>query len=347
MFNNNKRHLFNRKKKSYQKFLLMGLMFFLFWGTFLFSHVYLKQTINLFLTNQQNILTKQGLIFKFQSASASKWTIWPQVIVAYPTIQKDISSHPPQILWQAKQAIIFYSLSHPLSISIRLNGEQLFCSLNNLNQCIQIHGNSWNIHTSIFKNISQNSIYLQCDEIFYTSPSQSTETIQSIQVKNLRSKLHWNIQATPQDSLAFLSLNIQQMTVNVNNLSPQKLKKIYIQAALVQEPNNLYKLLVQNINSSWNNLAINSSGKLYLPFPKMAPTGELSLYLNGVNQAIYEQLSSLKCCNKLQQEFSQTSLPSQIHLTLLIRDGVLYLGAIPLETRWYNDLKMLIRHYAK
>ncbi|MDI2112350.1 DUF2125 domain-containing protein [Commensalibacter nepenthis] len=284
---------------------------------------------------------------KFQPATVSKWTIWPQVMIDYPTIQKDISSPSPPILWQARQANISYSLLHPSSISIHLDGEQLICTFDNSNQCFQIHSTTWNIYTPILGKSSQSSFSLQCDDIFYTSPSLSSEIIQSLQFKNLRSQLHWNVQTTPQESLAFLTLDIQEITATITNLPSQKLQNTHIQAALVQESNHLYKLLVQNADLSWNHLSINSTGKFYLPLPQILPTGELSLYLNGINQAIYEQLSFLKCCAKLQQELSQTSLPSQIHLTLLIRDGVLYLGAIPLHANWYNDLKMLIDHYTK
>lgn len=345
---NRRRHLFIRKKTFYKKTFFIGIAFFVLLGGYLFAHIYLKNEINNFLTNQQSFLKKQNLIFQFKLIPTSSWELWPQVTLVYPAIQKKTLSEY-QIIWQAKQATLSYSLWHPLSFTIKLDGEQIFCP----NHCFQLHGTPWYVYIPFLGDYGKNSFYLQSKEIFYTNISQSAWDIHFLQLNNIQINLHWNVLANQRDSLGFSEINIQQALINFNSFPIQKVNNIQLQSALLKEkntqnsPSNLYKLLIQKINFSWNTLSINSIGKLYFTHPQFKPTGEISLHLSGIDQTIYQQLAYLNCCTKLKQEFSQTLLPSQLNFTLFIREGVLYLGVIPLQAIWYDHFKTLVKTYTK
>ncbi|EUK18258.1 DUF2125 domain-containing protein [Commensalibacter papalotli (ex Servin-Garciduenas et al. 2014)] len=347
MFNRRK-HLFIQKKTTYKKLFFISIVFLVLLGNYLFAHTYLINNINYLLTSQQHFLKKQNLTFQYKLISTSSWRLWPQVTLAYPTIQRNIISES-QTLWQAKQATLSYSLWHPFSLAIRLDGEQIFCP----HDCVQLHGAPWNLYIPFLGTYHKETISLQSKEIFYTNISQSTWGIQSLQLKNIQTKLHWDSNQDQSNSLGYSQISIQQALVNFDSFPVQKLNNIQLQAALIKDNNaqnfasNLYKLLIQKINFSWNTLSIHSTGKLYFPHPQLLPTGEMSLHFSGIDQTIYQQLMSLNCCIQLKQELSQTLLPSQLNLTLFIREGVIYLGAIPLQTLWYDRFKALVKTYTK
>lgn len=328
------------------------MLCFCLFGTYFFTYIYLKNEIKTLLSNQQTFLKEQQLTFQFKSVSSSSWRLWPQIILAYPSIQKNTLTTSPQALWQAKQATISYSLWHPLSLSIKLDGEQLFCLNSNSTNCFHIHGEPEYIYLPLIWGQEQNIVALHSNELFFTNSSQTTWGIHSLQLKNLKLNLHIDLQTDNKRSFAFSDLQVEQALINIEQFQIQKLNNIQIQTAIIKEENiknisNLYKLLIQKADFSWNALSIHASGKLYLPYPQLLPTGDIYLHLNGVHQAVYEQLASLNCCAKLKEEISQITLPSQLNFTISIREGVFYLGAIPLQTIWYDRLQNFISTYTK
>lgn len=346
-----RRHLFVHKKKTHKTLFLICITVLCIPIAYIYIHNYLQHKLAIFLNDQQSFLQKQNFSLTFQSMANSSWEIWPQLVVTYPTLQKSNQNAPVQLLWQAKQASISYSLWHPLSILINIDGNQLLCPNQTSTSCLQIHGKSWNIYLPLLENRSNEVITLQCDETFYTNSTEITGAIQSLQLTKIQASLHWNELAKTNDSLAFSELNVQKALVNLATFPPQKLKNIQIQTALIKDNNNIsdnfYRLLIQQAKFSWNNLSTNASGKLYIPFPKTTPTGELSLHIKGIDQTIYQQLIPLNCCQKLKEDLARTPLPSQLNFTVFIREGVFYVGAIPLETSWYNTIQTLIKTYTK
>lgn len=348
------RLLFNHKKKTNKKLLLLWIPVLCLGIIYFSTHYFLQQKFSVILDKQQALLQKQNITLKFQSITHSSWSIWPYLIATYPTLHKNEFNTTTQFFWQAKQAKITYSLWHPLSIVIQIDGNQLFCTDQKSNSCFQIHGKSWNISLPLIDNSTNQSISLQCDETFYTNNVQYTGTIRSLQLTKLQADLYWNnASLKTNNNLGFSKIDIHKALINFTNLPPQVLQNVKLQAALIQENDpkesskNLYKLLIQQANLSWNDLSVNTSGKLYIPYPKIIPTGEFSVNLNGVNQTIYQQLIPSTCCQKLKEELITTPLPSQLNFTLLVREGTFYLGAIPLQPSWYNTFQTLIRTYTK
>lgn len=349
---NQHQNFFIPKKALYKIIIFICTISFCLLGVYFFTYIYLKNEIKNLVSNQQAFFKTQNLTFQFKSIS-SPWKLWPQITLVYPSIQKNTLTISPQTLWQAKQATLSYSLWPPFSLSVQLDGEQLFCLNSNLEKCFQIHGDPWDIQISQIGKYEKKTLFLQAKNIFYTSNSKAFWGVHSLQLKNVKVNLHLNPLAKQKSSLVFSTINIKQALVNFIELRTQNLNKIQIQTALIQEDNtqdqsyNLYKLLLQKVDFSWNALSIYSSGKIYFAYPQLLPTGDISLHLNGIDQAIYQQLALLNCCNKLKGELSQITLPSQLNFTLLIRKGVFYLGAIPLQTIWYNHLKNFIHTYTK
>lgn len=348
---NQRRIFFISLKTSYKIIIFICMICFCLLGVYSFTYIYLKNEIKNLVSNQQTFLKEQNLTFQFKSISSS-WRLWPQIILAYPSLQKNTRTTSSQTLWQARQATFSYSLWHPFNLSITLNGEQLFCLNNNSTNCFQIHGDPWTIYVPLMGKQEQQTITLQSKELFYTNTPQTTWGIRSLQLKNIQFNVNWNPKTNRQDSFGFSEIYIEQALINIGQFSTQKLNNIQIQAAIIKDknttnPSNLYKLLIQKADLSWDMLAIHSSGKIYFPYPQSLPTGEIFLHLTGINQAIYQQLASLNCCAKLKENLSQITLPSQLNFTLLIREGVFYLGAVPLQTIWYDHLKNFMNTYTK
>lgn len=337
------RHLFVHKKKTYKNsiFLLISVICLLM--AYCSIHRFLQEKFSIFLENQQSFLQNQNISLKFQYIPNPSWQIWPHLTVIYPTLQRNNSNTATQFFWQAKQAKVTYSLWHPLSILINIDGNQLFCIDQNSNSCLQIHGKSWKIRLPLLGSNINKSITLQCDETFYTNNTRPSGTLQSLQLTKIQAYLYWNNNLIKTDSsLAFSKINIHKALIHLTTFQPQKLHNIQLQAALLQTNNsqdlshNLYKLLIQQADLSWNSLSTHISGKLYIPYPKIIPTGEFAIHLNGINQTIYQQLIPATCCQKLKEELAKTPLPSELNFTISIRKGNFYLGGFPLEPSWYS-----------
>lgn len=348
------RYLFTHKKKTHKSFFFLLISALSLTIAYCSINHFLQQKISMFLERQQSFLQKQNISLKFQSISHSSWEVWPYLTIIYPILQKNNLDTTIQFFWQAKEAKITYSLWHPLSIVIQIDGDQLFCNDKKSTTCLQIHGKPWQIYLPLIDNRINKSFALQCDETFYTNNTKSSGTLQSLQLTKITANLYWNnnLEQT-NNSLAFSKINIHKVMINLVALPPQQLKHIKFQAALIQKnnprntSNNLYKLLIQKANFSANNLSANVSGKLYIPYPQIIPTGELTVHLNGVNQTIYQELIPSTCCQKLKEELIKTPLPSQLNFTLLIREGDFYLGTLPLQENLYGTLKTLMQTYAK
>ncbi|MDI2090605.1 hypothetical protein [Commensalibacter oyaizuii] len=293
---------------------------------------------------------------QFQGKGQDHWSVFPSKTVISPIIQTIDEQNHPKIIWQARKVTLFYSLRHPLSISITVDGEQIFCPPFT-NKCFQIHGYPWQLQIPLFFHIQESTLFFSCPQSFYNNAKNVSFTPQLIELKNIQGQFHWNLKADYNKSLFFTQFDIQQTLIIFNSLTPQYLNNIEGQFALtgkqhdainiVQSNQLLYKLLIQKLKFTWKETIVTTMGKVSFPFPNLRPTGELNTNLQNIPKTLYNEISKINCCFNLKRELSQIPVPSQLYISIPIRDGTIYLGTIPLESSLFQNMDTILKRYAK
>lgn len=336
-----------KKHFIHQKLFLLVCCVSLLMG-YVGLRLYWQKQINNFITHQQNLLQHYQVELKFKTIKDNPWSVMPSKTVILPTLQTTAYSQNAQTLWQAPKAVISYHFSHPLSISVVIDGEQFFCFPSSDPACYQIHGTAWQIYTPIRINSEQNQLTLSAATIFYTLPSNIFFNAHRIQLQNINTTIHWNLKANFDNSLFFSDLTIKKLLISFKEMKPQTINNLSLNIALTgaqqtkiktKTSNNSYKLLIQKLQGYWQGASVNTSGALYIFSPHFAPTGELSIHIEGIKQLFYQGLSQMACCSKLQEDMARLPIPQHLTIALSIREGTPYLGAIPLESSLFQYIQ--------
>lgn len=319
------------------------LLFICLLSLYILLWTFSNYQINKWIYHQHQHTQNQSFSFHYSAIENLSW---------FPLIKKKIidpkliffdQSNSSPIHWKSSKAILSSSFLHPLTFTMTIKSNQSVCLITTESQCFQFFSPTFKItfFYAIFKHDVR--IKITSPAIDFSVPSPLYSSFMPFSLKDLRSELFLEKHKNSKSSFfsakgSIASIFIQSPYESLNQIDTlhfafyiKNENTPYDSIENVPAPYKTVKILLQDFSFQLATLAFKMNGTLYFNDGKFnSATGDLPLYISGVDQFVKQNIAVIKCCTKLKENLLRLPIPSHLTLPFSFKEGEPYLGIVPL-----------------